>query len=82
MDFSQLKKLDPAAVPTDHGDDNVFVAIVKVKEDNYHPAALTIRRQISARIFTADIPRENLKVIAQDALVEQLSLSKPLYSYS
>lgn len=81
MDFSQLKKLDPAAVPTDHGDESVFVAIVKVKQENYHPPGLTMRQQISPFIFTADIPRVNFKAVAQDVLVEQLSLSKPLYTY-
>lgn len=82
MDFSKLKKLDPdikRGQPVDA--ERIVTAIVKVRQENYHPDFLAVRRQISKRIFTAEFQAKVLPNIQSDPLVETVSLAETLPSY-
>lgn len=82
MDFSKLKKLDPDVKHGPPADaERIVTAIVKVRQENYHPDLLAVRRQISKRIFTAEFQAKVLPAIQSDPLVEAVSLAKALPSY-
>jgi hypothetical protein len=82
MDFSKLQKLDPSVPPGAPANaEQTVTAIVKVKQENYHPRILAVRRQISKRIFTAEFQAKALREIQSDPLVETVSLAKVLPSY-
>lgn len=80
FDFSQLKQLD-AKIKNNMPPEQVVTAIVKVKQENYHPELLSVRQQIDSYIFTAEFQIQHLETLQNDPLVESVALNTPLYSY-
>ena len=82
MDFSKLKKVEyDLNAHLGLAPESIVSVIVKVKQANYIPQLVNVRATISDTIFTADCKVSDIPTIEKDALVEQVSMSKPLGSY-
>jgi hypothetical protein len=82
MDFTKLQQLDPSTMPGPivHPD-QVLTAIVKVRDENYHPQRLVVRKQIDKWMFTAEFLAKDLAGLEADTLVETISVANALPSY-
>lgn len=78
MDFTKLKKLEPAGARPRTGPEGVVSAIVKVREAGYRPAGVRVRSEISPQMFTGDMSAAQLSVLEGDPKVESISLSRPI----
>lgn len=58
----------------------VLSVIVHVREANYVPAWLPLRKRITTHIFTSDIKKADLPKLEADSQVVSVSINEPLNS--
>jgi hypothetical protein len=59
-----------------------MTAIVKVTEDDYVPAGITLRSRIAQRIFTATLSGDQLRELEDDPRVVSVEASRPVRQVS
>lgn len=78
--LDQLKKLEAASLrldPVRHDSEEVEL-IVRVREPNYVPPALTVRARIDSCLFTCRVAAKVLVDLEHDPHVVSVSISKKL----
>jgi hypothetical protein len=78
MDKHKLSKSKVTGKAKKDDADQILSVIVHVREANYVPEWLTIRKIITTHIFTADIQKEDLPKLENDDQVVSVSINEPL----
>lgn len=80
MDKRKLSKSKVTGKAKQDDADPVLSVIVNVREANYVPSWLPLRKRITTHIFTSDIKKADLPKLEADSQVVSVSINEPLDS--
>jgi hypothetical protein len=83
IDLSKLRKLETPSASVQSrqpSDDEKMVVLVKLRQGFARPSYLVPRGEISAAMFSTEVPASALQRIESDPAVESVSISKLLPS--
>ena len=78
MDKHKLSKSKVTGKAKKDDGDPMLSVIVNVREANYVPEWLSLRKRITTHIFTSDIKKEDLSKLESDDQVVSVSINEPL----
>lgn len=81
IDLSKLRKLETPSASVQSrrpSDDEKMVVLVKLRQGFARPSYLVPRGEISAALFSTEVPASALQRIESDPAVESVSISKSL----
>ena len=72
-------QLDVTGMAYDAASAYTTAVVVKVSQDDYVPAGIQVRAQISPTLFTTEVSARELEQLQQDPAVSAISRSKAVY---